>query len=38
MLSDRVFALFDGRLVETVHDRDAVGRAMLGTVPAGAHA
>lgn len=38
MLSDRVFALFDGRLVETVHDRDAVGRAMLGTLPAGANA
>ena len=30
-LADRVFVMFDGRLVETTGDRDAVGRAMLGT-------
>ena len=29
-LADRVFVMFDGRLVETTGDRDAVGRAMLG--------
>ena len=30
-LADRVFVMFDGRLVKTTGDRDAVGRAMLGT-------
>lgn len=30
-LSDRVFAMFDGRLVEAEHDREALGNAMLGT-------
>lgn len=30
LLSDRVYAMFDGRLVEVPRDRDAVGRAMLG--------
>ena len=29
-LADRVFAMFDGRLIATARDRDAVGRAMLG--------
>lgn len=29
-IADRAFAMFDGRLVETARDRDAVGRAMLG--------
>jgi simple sugar transport system ATP-binding protein len=31
-LSDRVFVMFDGLLLATAHDRDAVGRAMLGSV------
>lgn len=31
-LSDRVFVMFDGTLFPTAHDREAVGRAMLGTV------
>ena len=30
MLADRVYAMFDGRLIDVVNDRDAVGRAMLG--------
>lgn len=30
-LADRVFVMFSGRLVETALDRDAVGRAMLGS-------
>ena len=29
-LADRVFVMFDGRLIETSRDREAVGRAMLG--------
>jgi len=30
LLSDRIYAMYDGRLVEVPRDRDAVGRAMLG--------
>lgn len=30
LLANRVYAMFDGQLVETDHDRDALGRAMLG--------
>ncbi len=30
-LSDRVFAMFHGQLIATAPDRDAVGRAMLGS-------
>jgi len=30
MLADRVYAMFDGRLIDVSKDRDAVGRAMLG--------
>jgi len=29
-MADRVFVMFDGRLLATSRDRDAVGRAMLG--------
>ena len=29
-LADRVFVMFDGRLIETTRDREAVGRSMLG--------
>jgi simple sugar transport system ATP-binding protein len=29
-LADRVVVLFDGRLVASGNDREAVGRAMLG--------
>jgi simple sugar transport system ATP-binding protein len=31
-LADRVVVMFDGRLVESARDRDAVGRAMLGAI------
>jgi general nucleoside transport system ATP-binding protein len=31
LLADRVFVMYDGRLIETARDRDAVGRAMLGS-------
>ena len=34
LLADRVFAMCDGRLIETTGDRDAVGRAMLGAAEA----
>ena len=30
LLADRVFAMYEGRLIETTLDRDAIGRAMLG--------
>ena len=30
-LADRIFVMFDGRLVSTTRDRDTVGRAMLGS-------
>jgi simple sugar transport system ATP-binding protein len=30
LLADRVYAMYDGHLVEVTRDRDAVGRAMLG--------
>ena len=32
LLADRVLVMFNGTLVETSRDRDAIGRAMLGVV------
>ena len=33
LLADRVYAMHDGRLRETPRDRDAIGRAILGSDP-----